>query len=562
METIFSEITIVILIAATLSVIFRFLKQPPILAFIITGIIVGPLGPFQLQTNELMKSLASIGITLLLFMIGLELNIKEIKIVGRNALIAGIFQIVFTAGIGGIIALFLGFSGLTAAYIGLALGFSSTILIIKLLSDKKDLKSLYGKMTVGILLVQDLAAIFILIILSGLSDATARIDVVGLGLVVLKIIVLFGWVIFLSREFIPRLLNVIARSSESLFLFSLAWVFGIAALVSSPIIGFSIEIGGLLAGIALATSIESYQIITKVKPLRDFFLTIFFVTLGMGIVFTNALSVLIPVFVFSAFVLLISPIIVMVILGGLKYKKRTAFFTGLSLAQISEFSLIILYLGNKIGHISANIVSIITFVGVITFVVSTYFIVHANTIYKILMPYLGIFERKNVSPETEAEELKDHIVLIGANRMGEGILNALIHKKKKFVIVDFNPDIIDKLKDRKDSFGKQIQTFFGDISDPEIAEEVNVEQASLIISTASDPEDNLLLLKAIKSAKGPKIIVVAYEKSDAKEFYKEGADYVIMPHIAGGNHLAKILVDDNHLKLIEEYREKERDYLN
>ena len=557
MESIFFEITVVIFLAAVLSIVFRFLKQPSILAFIITGIIVGPLGPFNFQNDDLMRSLASIGITLLLFMIGLELNLREFKAVGKNVLIAGTLQMLFTTLFGYGISSLLGFSEMSALYIGIALAFSSTILIIKLLSDKKDLRSLYGKITVGILLVQDLIAIFILIILSTFSpESGAGINYFDLLPAGLKVIVLFGWVILLGRLVLPKILNIIARSSESLFLFSLAWVFGISALVSAPLIGFSIEIGGLLAGIALATSIESYQIIIKVKPLRDFFLTIFFVTLGMGLTFANISETLFPVVAFSVFVLLISPIIVMTILGVLKYTKRTSFFSGIALAQISEFSIIIIYLGNKIGHISSSIVSIVTFVGVITFVISTYYITYSNSVYKFFAPYLVIFERDKAKKELIGREISNHIILVGANRMGEGILEALLKKKEKVVVVDFDPDIIEKLKKR------DIESFFGDISDPEIQEVVNIEKSSLIISTVSDPEDALLLLKNIKGMRGPKVIVAAFEKSDAKEFYKEGADYVIMPHIAGGNHLAKLLIDDNHLQLIEEYKRKEMPYIS
>ncbi len=557
MESIFLELTVVIFLAAILSIVFRFLKQPSILAFIITGVIVGPLGAFNFHSHELMQSLASIGITLLLFMIGLELNVKELKSVGRNALLAGGAQMFFTSLAGFGISILLGFSALTSVYIGIALAFSSTILIIKLLSDKRDLKSLYGKITVGILLVQDLVAIFILILLSTFSGvAGTSIDYVQIFIALLKVVVLFGWVIFLSRNIIPKILNIIARSSESLFLFSLAWVFGIAALVSSPIIGFSIEIGGLLAGIALATSIESFQIITKVKPLRDFFLTIFFVTLGMDLAFNNISQIVVFVVVLSAFVLFVSPVIVIMILGLLKYKKRTSFMAGIALAQISEFSLIMLYLGNKIGHVPEEVLSIITFVGVITFVVSTYFITNSNYLYKLLAPVLGLFERKSTEIENEFVELKNHIILVGANRMGEGILHALIKKNVNFIVVDFDPDIIEKLN------AKKIRTVFGDIADPEIALLVNVEKASLIISTASDPEDNLLLLKNIKKFKDVKVVVAAFDKNDARDFYKAGADYVIMPHIAGGNHLANILINDDHLKLIEEYKEKEKGYIS
>lgn len=557
MQSIFFELTIVIFLAATLSVLFRFLKQPSILAFIITGVIVGPLGPFQFQSHDLMEALASIGITLLLFMIGLELKLSELKSVGKIALVAGSAQMFFTTLTGFLISNFLGFSGLTSLYVGMALAFSSTIVIIKLLSDKRDLKSLYGKITVGILLVQDLVAIFVLIILSTLnSTPTASISIFDLILVVLKVVVIFGWVVLLSKTVLPKILNVIARSSESLFLFSLAWAFGLSALVSSPFIGFSIEIGGLLAGIALASTIESYQIITKVKPLRDFFLTIFFVTLGMGIVLSNISEIIVPVIVLSVFVLLISPLIVMAILGFMKYKKRTSFFAGVALAQISEFSLIMVFLGNKIGHIDQVIVSIITFVGVITFVFSTYFISYSNLLYKVFLPYLDWFERKITKDEKKEEELHDHIVLIGANRMGEGILEALLKKKEKVIVVDFDPDIIQKLNRRR------IKTFFGDITDPEIQDAINLEKASLIISTVTDAEDTLLLLKLLKHVKGPKVIVAAFEKLDAKDFYREGADYVIMPHIAGGNHLAKLLIEENHLKLIEEYKIREKSYIS
>lgn len=558
MEGIFFELTVVIFLAAVISIFFRFLKQPPVLAFIITGIIVGPLGPFGFDSHDFMQSLASIGITLLLFMIGLELNIRELKSVGKNALTAGIAQMFFTSILGFGISSMLGFSQLTSIYIGVGLAFSSTILIIKLLSDKRDLKSLYGKITVGVLLVQDLIAIFILIILSTVSaNSNGGVNINDLLIAVLKVVVLFGWVILLSREILPKILNIIARSSESLFLFSLAWVFGIAGLVSAPFIGFSIEIGGLLAGIALASSIESFQIISKVKPLRDFFLTIFFVTLGMEITLLNISKILLPVIIFSGFVLFVSPLIVLLIMGLLKYKKRTSLFAGIALAQISEFSLIMLYLGNKIGHINTEVISIMTFVGVITFVTSTYMIMHSNSIYKYLINILDIFERKNPNQELKPEGIENHIVLIGANRMGEGILEALINRKEELIVLDFDPDIIEKLNK------KGIKAFFGDITDPEIQEEISLKKASLVISTVSDPEDSLILLKSLKRVKnGPKVIVAAFEKIDAKDFYKNGADYVIMPHIAGGNHLAKILVEKNHLRLIEEYKEKEISYIS
>jgi Kef-type K+ transport system membrane component KefB len=505
-----------------------------------------------------MQSLASIGVTLLLFMIGLELKLTELKSVGKPALIAGGAQVLLVSSAAFLLSRFLGFSTPASFYIALGLSFSSTIVVIKLLSDKKDLNSLYGKLVTGILVVQDILAIFLLIFLSAVGGAGSigAINVNELLVTGLKVVVLFGWVIVLSRELLPRVLNRVSRSSESLFLFSLAWVFGIAAFVSSPLIGFSIEIGGLLAGLALANSVESYQIVTKVKPLRDFFITIFFVTLGMNMVFSDISKTIAPILILTAFVILITPDIIMLILGSMSYKKRTSFFTAITLTQISEFSLILVYLGQKLGHVSQEVVGIITFVGVITFTVSTYLITNSNELYRFFMPFLDIFERDKTKPE-EKSEISDHTILVGANRLGEGILDALLDKKENLLVVDFDPDIIEKLNRKK------IKTFFGDISDPEIQELVSLEKANLIISTVSDPEDTLLLLKNIRKLKirKPKVIVAAFEKEDAKDFYKAGADYVIMPHIAGGHHLAGILIDDKRLELIERYKKREQKLL-
>ncbi len=325
MEKVFFEITIIICIASVLSIIFKFFKQPAILAYIITGIIVGPVGFIRLDSGEVMSSLGQIGITLLLFMLGLELRLKELRSVGRVAVITGTGQILFTTAVGYLICISLGFSSLTSLYMAIALTFSSTIIIVKLLSDKKDLNSLYGKIAVGILLVQDFVAIFALIILSGFQNGGEQVSVVSFVLLFLKAIVLFGWVIVFSNTLLPKLVEKIARSSEILFLFSLAWAFGMSALVSSPYVGFSIEIGGFLAGLALANSAENFQIVSKVKALRDFFITIFFVTLGMSLLINNIGAIWLPAVILAAYVLIGNPIILTSILGFFGYRKKHLF---------------------------------------------------------------------------------------------------------------------------------------------------------------------------------------------------------------------------------------------
>lgn len=548
MSNIFFEITIIICLVSVFTIILKLLRQPAILAYILTGIIIGPFGQLQLQNLDAIKTMGEFGITLLLFMMGLELNFKELKSIGKSVFIIGINQIILTGLAAYFISSIFNFPVLTSFYISIALTLSSTIIVVKLLSDKRELTSLYGKISIGLLLVQDFLAILVLIFLSGFNSESQSLDLSQLNLfsLFIKGVILFAVVAFLSEKVFPKLIHLIAKSQEALFLVSIAWVFGLAAVVSSPTVGFSIEIGGFLAGLSLANAMENFQIASKVRALRDFFITIFFVSLGMQMQLGSLEKIMLPVIVFSLFVLILKPLIITSAMGFLGYRKRTSFLTGIHAGQISEFSLIIIFLGNKLGQIPTEISSLITGVGVITFVFSTYAISNANRLFKILSPCLWFFERKQTkrenigSTEEDLGKLKDHVVLIGANRIGESILDAIDGLKDKVVVVDFDPQIVEKLKNKK------VITIFGDISDTDIQERLRLDKAKMIISTAPDTEDNLFLINCIKSLnKTAKIIVVSYDSDDAKYLYKAGADYVVLPHLAGGRHIAKILEENN-----------------
>ena len=377
---------------------------------------------------------------------------------------------------------------------------------------------------------------------------------------ILKGIVLFTVVIYLSRAILPSLVEKIPHTSETLFLFSLAWAFAMSFLVSSPLVGFSIEIGGFLAGIALANSVESFQIVARVKPLRDFFITIFFVSLGTGLIIENFAEILIPAIIFSIFILIGNPLIVIILIGFLGYRKRTGFLAGLTVAQISEFSLILVFLGNKLGHLSDEIVSLITLVGIITFTISSYMILNGNYLYKILSPYLNIFERKKFRAEQIVQKdgfdtLSDHVVIVGGDHMGRSIIEALEKKGETLVLVDFDPSLIKKFKDQ------DLLYLFGDISDLDIQEKAQIDSAKLVVSTIPDLEDNLILLKELKQEnRHAKVVMMAFDSKDAKTLYQEGADYVILPHLAGGRQIAKIL-SEGRLGELEEFKNKDLKYL-
>jgi Kef-type K+ transport system membrane component KefB len=560
-ESIFFEIAVVIILASALTILFRYLRQPSILAYILTGIILGPLGIFHLQNKDALQTFGQLGITLLLFMLGLELKLHELRSIGKTAIIAGTLQMVGTFALGFGLSLLLGFPQSVSVYLGIALAFSSTIIIVKLLSDKKDLNSLHGKLALGILLMQDFFAILTIIFLGGVPGGGGVQVMFSVLLVLLKIVVLAGWIVVLSTYVFPRLIHSIAKSPESLFLFSLAWVFALTAIVTSKPIGFSIEIGGFLAGLALANSAENYQIVAKMKSLRDFFITIFFVTLGLEMHLTNLGSVILPAIVFSLFVLLIKPFLVMAITGMMGFRKRTSFFVGSSLAQVSEFSLIILFLAAQKGLLGDRAVTTIVLVAMITFTVSTYIIQNANRLYKQVGRWFFVPESHTHNThesiiEGEFDLFDKHVILIGGKQMGSSILHAFKNSGEQILVVDFDPDIVKKLKNQG------VPVFFGDISDIEIQERAGFQRAKLVISTVPDLEDNLLLVEGLNHTnKRAKVVVMAYEAQDAKALYKAGADYVVLPHLAGGHHLAKILVDSKYLEMIEKYKAKDLEYL-
>lgn len=556
MGTAFFELTSVICIASVLAIVFRFFRQPLILAYILTGILVVSSGFATKDNTELLRSMGEFGITLLLFMLGLEMKIADLSSIGKSALVVGILQVVITLVAGFAVASFFGFSTVTSIYLALAFAFSSTIIVVKVLSDKHDLNSLYGKITIGILLVQDFFAIVTLILLSGGGNIANSLGSV-IGVLFLKGLAVFGGVYLLSRFVLPSILHFAARSQETLFLVSLAWALGLAAFVSSPLVGFSVEIGGLLAGLSLSSSSEQFQIASRIRSLRDFFIILFFVFLGSQMQFSNFASLLPYVVLFLWFVLLVKPIVILSIMGAIGYRKRTSFLTSIHLAQVSEFSLIVAFLGHKLGHIDNSVVSLITITGAASFVFSNYFSVHANKIFRLYTPLLSLFEKKVTQKEEREElgELEDHVVLIGADRMGKNILEVLDEKVDNLIVVDFNPDIIEKLKE------KGIKTLFGDISDIDIQENLRLDKAKLIISTVSDIEDTIYLLKGLKKVKTKaKVIVLAEDHQDARDLYRHGADYVVVPHLVGGRHVVKLLKDSN-LEILDEFKSKDLKYL-
>ena len=550
---VFIELSIIIAITVLIAGIMRLLKQPLIIGYILAGIIVSPYFLNIVKSTETISVFSQIGVTFLLFIVGISLSPKVIKEVGKVSLVTGIGQIIFTSLIGFLISRFLGFSVIVSIYIAIALTFSSTIIIMKLLSDKKDLEKLYGKISIGFLLVQDIFVIILLMVISSFSG-NLSMDNLSFGSILSGILLIGGFVlifVLISIYVLPSLSKFFAKSQEFLFLFSIGWGLGLAALFHY--IGFSMEIGALVAGIALSMSPFNYEISSKMRPLRDFFIILFFILLGSQMVFGNISELIAPAIIFSLFILIGNPLIVMILMGLLGYKKKIGFQAGFTVAQISEFSLILIALGVSVGHLTNEILSLVTIVGLITISGSTYLILYSNKIYPYLSKYLSIFERKKV--KGNEQEFKDYdIVLLGYNRIGYDLLKSFKKLKKKVLVVDYNPETILELSK------KGIECRYGDVDDEEFLSELNLTKTKMIASTIPEFEINLLLINKIRQInKDAIIIVISHNIEEANILYKAGATYVIMPHFLGGSHASMMI--NKHGLSIDNYLQERKEHL-
>lgn len=545
---IFVELSKILIVTVLVTGLIRLLKQPVIIGYILSGIVLGPVVLNIVSSTDTLSAFSQIGVALLLFMVGLNLNPRVIKEVGKISLITGIGQVLFTTIIGFLIARMLGLSTIVSLYISVALAFSSTIIIMKLLSDKKDLETLYGRISIGFLIVQDFIAIALLLVISSLSSG---INLTSLAIEsILKgvggIIILFVFTIYV----LPSLTKLIAKSQEFLLLFSISWCFAIASLFYY--FNFSIEAGALLAGISLSLSPYHFEISSKMKPLRDFFLIMFFIILGSQMIFANIIQNLGIIIILSLFVLIGNPLIVMILMGLLGYTKRNSFLAGLTVAQISEFSLIVVAMGMSVGHVTNETLSLVTAVGLITFAGSTYMILYSHKIYPVLSRYLTIFERKGkkVDEHKYHKEDKYDIILFGYNRMGFDILESLKKIKNKFLVVDYDPEVITKLS--KEGYDCR----YGDANDSELLNELNLSKAKMIISTIPSVDTNLLLINKIKEENKKAIVsVVSHQIDEAIRLYDEGATYVLMPHFLGGKHFST-MIEDNKFNINKFLKEK------
>lgn len=538
----FYETAVILSLAAVLGVVGQKLRQPLIIMFLATGILAGPSVLGVIHSHEQIALLAQIGISLLLFIVGLRLDLSLIRTTGPVALATGLGQIAFTAGIGFVICLGMGMSAVSAAYVSVALTFSSTIIIVKLLSDKKEIDALHGRIAVGFLIVQDIAAILALVALTTFGAPLAQgQSALGVSLLMAgKGIGLLVIVAALMRYVLPRLMARLAHAQEMLILFAVAWAVLLAA--ASEWLGFSKEVGAFLAGVSLAPSEYRDSISSKLTSIRDFLLLFFFIDLGARLEWSTVGSEVGKAAILSLFVLVGNPLIVIAIMGYMGYRCRTGFLAGLTVAQISEFSLIVGALGVSLGHISPQTMGVVTLVGVVTIFASTYMILYSQNLYQIFAGPLKIFERRNpyreASSNTAVETTVADAILVGLGNYGSGLAERLLERKMKIIGVDFDPQALERWRARG------ISVFYGDIADPDMYEQLPINHVRWVVSTVRSKDVNLALLHLMRHrGYDVKVALTAANQGETALYRQAGAHVVLRPFTDAAEQAADALMD-------------------
>ncbi len=544
----FSEIAILLVMAAAIGLFGTVLRQPLIVSFIAVGLIAGPSALNVVRSDEQIGLLSQLGIAVLLFLVGIKLDVKLIRSLGAVALMTGLGQVAFTSFFGYLIGLALGLGHVTSVYVAVALTFSSTIIIVKLLSDKREIDSLHGQIALGFLIVQDLVVVLAMIVLSAIGIGASGGGGHGgssVSMVLASGVAIVAFVIFFVRYVANPLTEQLARAPELLVIFAIAMAAMLAAI--GDIVGLGKEVGGLLAGVALASTAYRETIAARLAPLRDFLLLFFFIALGSALNLSLLGAHVTGAIVFSLFVLIGNPLIVLAIMGAMGYRKRTGFLAGLTVAQLSEFSLIFVAMGVSLGHVQQDALGLVTMVGIVTIAASTYMITYSHQLYGIFEPLLGVFERNGTPRESsEGTAHRDdsyQVIIFGLGRFGTAIGMRLKKRDIQVLGVDFNPLAVKRWRELG------LETEFGDATDPEFVAELPLPRAEWIVSTIpihptgvshEDTRETLIQLTRTSGFRG-RVAVASHHPRDTEELFAAGADLVLEPFQDAADRAVELL---------------------
>lgn len=552
-ESFIDDLGIIVVGAAIVAFLARRIGMPSIVAYLLAGLFLGPLTGL-VEMSESLGLLSEIGIALLLFLVGLELSLDKIRDVGRVAVVAGIGQVVFTALGGLVLCYLLGFPLLESVFLSVALTFSSTVVVVKLLDEKGELDHLYGRIAVGIFLVQDLVAIVILTFLAGIGkaaggggrtsvgfgDIMSSLGSAFSGMAVLLVVALVA-----ARYVLPKPFAWSARRPETVLIWSLAWCF--ALVMAAHHLHLSLEIGAFLAGIGLAQLPYNEDLHRRVHPLMNFCIAVFFVSLGVKMEVGDAMKEWPTVTVLSLFVLIGNPAIFIWIIARMGYQVRTSFFAGVTVAQISEFSFIVVALGVSSGMVGESVMSQTALIGLVTITLSAYMIRFSEPLYRfatrhgLLRPFLprgSAGKPDDPGPEDGgAHALSDHIIVVGMNTLGRQLAERLSAGGREVVAVDTDPKKLE---------GLPCRTVIGNASHRAVLEHLGLRRARLLVSALRIDASNDLLAFRCREAGVPCAIHV-HDQREMDQLLEIGTDYLMISKVDGVKRLTTQLKELGHM---------------
>lgn len=532
MHDVFTQLSIVILITTGVSLIMRVLRQPLILGYILSGLLVGPSLLNTIHSAETFEAYSKLGIVLLLFIIGLGMHAGELKKLGKVVVVTATASLVVIGSLGATASLLVGFNRTEALIVGLALFFSSTIIIVKILTDKKEQNRLHGQIAIGVILADDIVATFALLFVA--ANKSGGVDAHDLLLLVGKGVVLIGLLALCSTKLLPKFSRYIASSQEMLFLFAMAWGFGIASLFEAA--GFSVEVGALFSGVALASSPYAQEIAARLKPLRDFFVVIFFITLGESLNLSNLSHAVWPAIILSLIVIIGKPFVITTTMGMLGYAKRVSFKTGINLSQISEFSIVLVVLAASVGLVRPEISAVLTLVAIATIATSTYLMHYDDQLYALFDKVkIRAFEKEVVYKEKRTKQGYP-LLLFGYHHGGHEFVKTFQEIGKRYLVIDYDPTVIESLEHQN------IPYMYGDATDNELLEEVGINNAKLVIITFSDFTMTSQLVTTIHRTNPQTVIIChAENQTEAVSLYDMGSTYVMIPHFIGSEKISAFI---------------------
>jgi len=531
------DIGVIIILATLLAYAARLLRQPLLIAYVLTGIVLGQLTGAAAGIEDV-KMLADFGIAFLLFTIGLEIDVQKLRSVGKASLVGGFTQVGITFATGYIVSGFLGFDSVTGIYIGALVAFSSTMIVAKLLVDRNEINTLHGRIMIGVLLLQDIIVIMLVTMIRSIGgefsfDLFINSLINGFGL--------FAIAVVLNRFVFKSVLEKVSRSGELLFLTTVSVAFAFISV--SSVLDFPIAIGAFFGGLALAQTPYNFEIYHKMRSLRDFFLVIFFSTLGIQLNLASLGSMIWEFVALLAIIVVMKPVILSLIYLLMGYGGRTSSSIGLGMGQASEFSFILASMGLALGHISGSVFSLIISVMIVSVIVTPYLMRSRNAVYKAFRQldipgarmlsrprHLESIQRK---PESVPE---NHIVVFGCHLMGRRIVDYLKSMGVRFIVVEHNPEVIKELA------SEGVYAIYGDAENDEIFKAVGLYKARVAVVTIPDVEVSCYITsKAKRYNPGIKIYARAHSEADAQTLYSNGADFVVVPDfVSGGTIIRKL----------------------